>query len=534
MNTSMALTSAVAVSRARGQAEPGDNLVPVGMYRRVSEDKALKRGHESAWREVEEQVKEQARAVRDLEAQMGNVQVVRDYCDNNTPASDPFVIREAFEALLSDMEAGIIHGVLFLHSDRLARLLYDAARINRLFEMNPHYVGRSVEGGVDLSTVEGRTMFAMQATMGTAEIGNTKRRVTRTNRVIAQKGVMHGGPRAFGWKEDRRTLHPEESELIRKALLAIPGGYRVADFRRDLVEYGYEPRKTKRSREGKRKIEHSAAEAMLISPRVAGLRFYVPETERRLQKKRLWLPDYIVRVDGESVKGDWEAIADPDEWQPAIDEIRRRKEAYRDELAMEHDTSAKYLCSGIARCGKCMSPMWSNPYAKGTGAYEKWGFRYQCQSNHGGCGGVSRVGPPVDDLVETAFLLETRRGLGQDVARKEEVDESVHDARLKEIAEEIADATARRKAGRLSMSASLDAIEELEEERSLLTAQRGKLALRKRRQKLLTVDALADWENLTMPEKRTRLKESIRAVVVHPAGRGKRFDPDLIEIVWAE
>ncbi|GAA0579145.1 recombinase family protein [Streptomyces crystallinus] len=508
-------------------------MIPVGMYRRVSEDKTLKRGP-SAWREVEEQVKEQARAIRVMEAEMGNVQIVRDYCDNNTVASDPFVVRDDFEALLSDMEAGIIHGVLFLHSDRLARLLYDAARINRVFEMHPNYVGRSVEGGVDLSTVEGRTMFAMQATMGTAEIGNTKRRVTRTNRVIAQKGVMHGGPRPFGWNEDRRTLHPEESQLIRKALLAIPGGYRVADFRRDLCEYGYEPRKTKRSREGTRKVEHSTAEAMLISPRVAGLRFYVPEAERRLQKKRLWLPDFLVIVDGLPVKGDWQAVASPDEWRPAVDEIRRRKQAQHDELGIDHDTSVKYLCSGIARCGKCMAPMWSNPYTKGTGAYEKWGFRYQCQSNHGGCGGVSRVGPPVDDLVETAFLQETRMSLGQDVARDNEVDESVHDARLTSIAEEIAEVTARRKAGRLSMSASLDAIEELEKERSLLTAHRSKLALSKRRQNLLTTDALADWDELTMSEKRTRLRESIRAVVIHPAGRGKRFDPDLIEIVWAE
>ncbi|WP_405665232.1 hypothetical protein OG379_24935 [Streptomyces sp. NBC_01166] len=28
--------------------------------------------------------------------------------------------------------------------------------------------------------------------------------------------------------------------------------------------------------------------------------------------------------------------------------------------------------------------------------------------------------------------------------------------------------------------------------------------------------------------------ESIRAVMVHPAGRGRRFDPSLIEVVWIE
>ncbi|MGW3336175.1 recombinase family protein [Streptomyces sp. NPDC001009] len=509
-----------------------DLLIPVGMYRRVSEDKTLK-GKASAWREVEEQVKEQARAIRVLEEQLGNVQIVRDYCDNNTVASDPFVVREDFEAMLKDLEAGTIRGILFLHSDRLARLLYDAARINRVFEMNPHYVGRSVEGSVDLATVEGRTMFAMQATMGTAEIGNTRRRVTRTNRVIAEKGVMHGAPRPFGWDEDRRTLKTEESDLIKKAIEAIPGGYRIGDFRKDLMDFGYEPKLTKRSPEGKRVLQHSAAEAILISPRVAGLRFYVPETDRRILKERLWLPDYITYLDGEPVVGDWERISEPAIWWAAMHELRRRKDANREGRKGEkHDTTAKYLCSGIARCGKCMTAMWSNPYTKGTAAYEKWGFRYACLKTHGGCGGVTRVGPPIDDLVETAFLVETRQTIGEDVAKAESIDETVYDARLGEIAKEIADVTERRKAGRISMSASLDAIEELEQERDELTAKKGKLVVQKRNKALLSPDALAEWGELNMAEKRTRLKQSIRAVIVHPIGRGKRFDPDLIEIVW--
>ncbi|MFI6205945.1 recombinase family protein [Streptomyces sp. NPDC051041] len=512
-------------------------LVPLGMYRRVSEDKAMK-GLASNWREIEEQVKEQEDAIRALaKALPFEAAIVRDYCDNNTPASDPFIVREDFERMLKDLEAGVIRGILFLHSDRLARLVYDAARVCRIFEMNPDYIGLSVEGGVDLSTVEGRGMFVMQATVGNMEIGNTRRRVTRTNRRVAEKGVMHGAPRPFGWQDDRRTLHDVEAKMIREAILAIPGGYKIADFRRALIEYGYEPKRTKRSGDGPRKIQHTAAEQILMSPRVAGYRFHVPESVRRTASGRLWLPDFIVYKDGEPVRGDWEAPCSPDEWQAAVDEVKRRKEANKKGLKSgKHDTTASHFLSGIARCGKCSSPMWANPYSKtkNPGAFAKYGFRYACLSNQGGCGGVTRVGPPVDELVETAFLLETRATLGEDVTKAEEVDETVHDARLEEIKAEINDVNERRRAKRISTSQALDLIEELEAEREELLSKRGQLALQKRKKAMLSPDALADWEGLTMTEKRTRLKAAVRAVIVHPAGRGKRFDPELIEIVWQE
>ncbi|MFD8594582.1 recombinase family protein [Kitasatospora sp. NPDC059646] len=511
-------------------------LVPLGIYRRVSEDKALK-GSDSAWREVEEQVVIQDGKLRTLAASLPFGTILHDYCDNNTPASDPYVVRVHFERMLRDLEAGVIRGILFLHSDRLARLTYDAARVCRIFEMNPTYTGLSAEGGVNLATVEGRGMFIMQVAVGNMEIGNNKRRVAGTNKHIAEKGIMHGAPRAFGWNEDRRTLHVEEAPMIRDAILAIPGGYLIADFRRALRDYGYEPTKTKRSRTDQpRMIQHSAAEHILMSPRVCGLRFHVPEDVRRQAEGRLWLPDFIVHKDGEPVRGDWEAPASYSEWLAAVNEIKRRKQSNKSGKKGKHDTTAVYLASGIVRCGKCASPMWSNPYSKKTnpGAYEKWGFRYACLSNQGGCGGVTRVGPPIDDLIETAFLLETKATIGNDVAAPTEIDETVHDGRLAEIAAEIADVNSRRREKRISTSSALDMIEELEAERDDLASKRGALSLQKRKAALLTPDALAGWKGLTMAEKRTRLKAAIRAVIVHPAGRGRRFDPDLIEIVWQE
>ncbi|MGW6597876.1 recombinase family protein [Streptomyces sp. NPDC055036] len=518
-----------------------DMVVPIGMYRRVSIDQAL-RGVASSWRGVQEQVKEQDEALRafvdtDLELKRRGAVIVRDYCDNDTPASDPHIVRDDFEALLRDLESGVIHGVVFLHADRLARLVYDAARVCRVFEMNPTYIGRSVEGNVDLSTVEGRAMFVMQATMGNMEIGNIKRRTKRTNARIARRGVMHSAARAFGWGEDRKTLHEEEAPFLLANIRAVPGGLKVGTFRKKLVDFGYVPQQQKNSRpEGVRQASHSVAEEILTNPRNAGFRLYVPQDTRRTSG-RLWLPDFIVTdAKGMPVMGDWERACTVEEYWACVHEIQRRKEARREGNGGEvHDTRAKYLISGIARCGKCLTPMWANPYGKGTTSYEKWGFRYACMTIHGGCGGVTRCGPPCDDLVEEAFLTGTRTGLGEEIEKAAgKVDETVNDARIEDISTELEEVKQRRIEKRITTSAALDLIEELEKERKKLRSERGVLVQEKKKGELLSPDALSDWPNLSMAEKRVRLTQTIKSVIIHPIGRGKSFDPEFIEIVWRE
>jgi hypothetical protein len=42
---------------------------------------------------------------------------------------------------------------------------------------------------------------------------------------------------------------------------------------------------------------------------------------------------------------------------------------------------------------------------------------------------------------------------------------------------------------------------------------------------------LDERESFTATEKKARLKESVRTAIVHPADRGARFDPALIEII---
>ncbi|MFF1920692.1 recombinase family protein [Streptomyces sp. NPDC058221] len=500
----------------------------MGAYARTSEDKALS-ADAADWREIGEQVAEQFKDMDELASELG-VTITRRYNDNDTPASDPHVVRKGFESMLADLENGTVRGILFYHSDRLVRQEYDAARMNRLFQLNPKYVGRAVAGGTDLSTQEGRSMLALQATMGGMEVYNTKRRVARKNKGLAGHGHMHGAPRPFGWAEDRKTLHETEAEDLRTAILAIPGGLTVGEVRKQWIDLGYEPTRNRKNA-GTQSIQHSAVESRLVSPRVCGYRTYLPQAERR-GTKRPWMPDFIVYKDGKPVMGDWEAIVSPEEWQACVTTIEERKQARKEGRAV-HTTSAKYLLSGIARCGKCSFPLMSNQYSKGTTSYERYGYRYACLTTLGGCGGVTRVGPPVDELVEEAFLLEVRRSLGTG-GKDEDFDDTKYNVRLAELDQEISEVNERRRAKRISMGAALDMIEELEGERDELNRQRRQLVAVKVHRQNASPTLLEEWDGYAVAQKKTRLRESVRAVMVHPAGRGRKFDPSLIEVVWID
>nr|WTB33347.1 recombinase family protein [Streptomyces sp. NBC_00830] len=198
--------------------------------------------------------------------------------------------------------------------------------------------------------------------------------------------------------------------------------------------------------------------------------------------------------------GDWEPVVDAAEWRQVIDLLDgRRKQKER----APHSTQPRHFLSGIARCGHYGRAMRPNPYAPGSSPAEKYGYRYQCRAADGGCGGMSRIGPLVDETVESAFLKRLRH-LGN--AARRDIEECVP------TFEERRSALATRAAERFV---------------ELRTAEA------RRHARAQSLPALAeDWEGLPVAVKRSSLLEWVSHVVVHPAGRGKRFDPGLIEIRW--
>jgi site-specific DNA recombinase len=492
---------------------PGAEVVPLGAYIRISDDDKDENGEFTR-----EGVTRQETDCRGLSDAIGGT-VVKVYDDNNITAADPRVTRPAFEQMLKDLGSGVIQGFVFYHADRVARRPKDASRVCDLFEMNPRLIGRAVQGGTDLSTDEGRAMFVVQAVMGGMEVASTRRRMKRRNKDAAAAGKIHGGKRPFGWEADRKTLRQWEADLLAKAIREIPRGKTIGMIRKEWLAAGVTP-----TGGGKGALRDQTVLVKVTNPRVCGYRVYRDADDRR-ETKTLWVPDTLLLIDGEPVIGDWQPIVTPEEWKACVATLEARRTGQINPYTRLH---AKYLLSGIARCGECGARMYARVDPGGKR------YAYRCLTREGGCGSIRRNGEPVEKHVEDLFLEATRRSLG--VVEHDVIDDTIYDSRIEHLREEIKDVMARRKPDhpkRITTAVAMDLVSELEAEIADLTYKARTLTAAKIRRQQDAPSLLREWKSYTIDMKRDRLRRDISAVVINRSGKGYRFNPDLIEIVWA-
>uniref|UniRef100_A0AAU3GZW2 Recombinase family protein n=1 Tax=Streptomyces sp. NBC_01401 TaxID=2903854 RepID=A0AAU3GZW2_9ACTN len=457
--------------------------------------------------------------------------IVRTYEDNNLTAADEQVVRPAFEEMLKDLEGGVIEGVVCSHVDRLVRLETDAVRVMHLFHAHPQLVAAAGFGEMDLRTDDGRRVFMEHADVGAAEVAAVRRRVMRAQQDAAVEGRAHNGKRPFGWRRDNKTLDPFEAGLIRKAVVEVVRGKTIAAVRREWIAAGVRP-----TAEGRGPLRDKSVKDRILNPRICGYRVHLPAADRR-RTTNFWSPDHVL-YDGERpVQGEWEAIVTPEEWLAVVAVLEERRDKARAARVASGGYSrshAKYLLSGIARCGDCGGPL----YGKIDYEARRQGrdtFRYQCIAREGGCGRLKRVGPQLDQLVESAFLMTLKRGsLASDVAVGVDAGMEASE-RVTGIREEIQAVMARCKAGapkRISVAMAMDLISDLERELAALTYERRKAAVLNAERLSESSVTLDEWSAYDVGAKRDRMRRGIRTVVVNRTGRGKRFDPSAVEIVW--
>ncbi|MEU4212771.1 recombinase family protein [Streptomyces sp. NPDC026206] len=138
------------------------------------------------------------------------------------------VVRPVFEGALEDLKSGRapngerLDGLIVYDIDRLTR-------DNRHLEDAIDVVERhrrpiiDITGSLDLLTDNGRATARVVVAMANKQSADTARRVRRKHRALEREGVPTGGARPFGWNSDKRTLHPEESEHLRRGARRILG-----------------------------------------------------------------------------------------------------------------------------------------------------------------------------------------------------------------------------------------------------------------------------------------------------------------------
>lgn len=427
---------------------------------------------------------------------------VEGYVDNDKSAYQRKVTRPRFEDMLRDVRAGRIDGMVVYNLDRLARQPKDLERVIDLYEDNPALTFATVEGDMNLSSPDGRTMARVMVAFANKSSADTGRRTKRKHLELAEAGEPVGR-RMFGWMPDKRTLDPVEAKLGRKAVDEVIAGKGTRLIVREWNEAGV------KTTTGKT-WAHQSLRNWLLNPRLAG-----------------WRTRYgkiVLDSEGRQVRGAWEPLLDQDTFdrlQLAIGPVvSGRTKARRG--------ARKYPLTGLLRCGVCHGFMY------GSNAREEGRFNYICNTNGSSAEGrhvVSVSGVPVDALVfELTYLRITSHAAVEPGSAPWS-----GSARLAEIDAQVTSLMAGWQAGQLPERVVFPRVEALEEERSEMQNSRTKWLI-ETTGPAVREETPETWAATTVEMKRATADKYLSAVYIKPVTRqtAGRLDPARVVPVWRE
>lgn len=470
-------------------AKAAETTEPVGVYARISDDTA---GDALG-------VKRQEDDSRAL-AKLRGWEVAKAYIDNSVSAYKRKP-RPEFEAMLTDLAAGSLGGIVVYDLDRLMRRPSDLERLLEIYDERPALRFATVTGEIDLSTSDGRTMARVLVAFANKSSADAGRRIKRKHLELALNGVPVGGTRPFGWLADKRTLDPTEAPIVREAAdRLLAGSDTFSGIVRDWNERGL---RTTRGNPWQRQT----VRLMLLSPRMAGFRVHQEE---------------IMRDEaGEPVTAN-DPIISPEEHERLIGmygKPLRNKPGNGGTRA----GARKYLLSGTVRCGVCGTKLVGNAQ-KGRPQY-----LYRCPPvTAGGCGKVGVSGVSLDELVSLAL----RTHLSKVSATTSEVPWPGESA-LAMKGSQISELMTAYTNGEVSGGVAFPAIKSLEAE---VANMRREQAAWTATHRAGSVEVSEEWEDMSVGARRTIVEAAVEAITIDPVGRGggNAMDPERVHIVWKQ
>jgi len=429
------------------------------------------------------------------------------------------VIRPVYEGALKDLQAGLapngmrLDGLIVYDLDRLtrdARHLEDA--IDTVVQFHRPIVDTT--GSLDLLTENGRTMARVMTAVSNKSSADTSRRVRRKHKAMQREGIPAGGPRPYGWEEDRRTVRESEAVHLRSAAVRLLEGSAV--WSTVVSAWNREGLRTARGH----KWTHQSLQAVLGSPRICGYRAMTqddwdPETQK---ETRRIMP--VIDKDGNPVKGQHDAILTVEQWQG----INLLIEA--SSLRGHAPNSRKYLSSGTLRCGKneCgtkLRAMLAGPSQKKPPGY----FFYQCPAGTQGpgCGGVRIPGPETDELVRKLVIAQHQERASKHQEAQAAMDEQwPQQHELTALQEDMDAAKAARRSGTISAERYYQDLGQYEARKRDLLKSRSAWQRKTKALMAAPVDIAKMWEKADLPLQRSYLENAFSAIVVLPVGKGSR------------
>jgi site-specific DNA recombinase len=455
-------------------------------------------------------VQRQEQDCRDLAAARG-WEVASVLIDNDITAYSG-KRRPGYEALLQSIESGAVDLVITWSHDRLHRRptelekyidVCDRARVDTYTIKAGHF---------DLSTPSGRAVARTLAAWAAYEVETSTARVRAAKMQAAKSGRWSGGQRPYAYEADGVTVREEEAVILRGMCQAVIDG---ASFRSVAIDLNKREIKTATGK-GWNALK---VRNLLTRKRNVGIREHLDH-------------DY---------PAEWPAVVDQAMWDELQDAINTHRSLYK-----QRGPFRKHLLKGFAYCGACDNQMNVNSKQGRDGSYKP---SYRCMKHHDergrvGCGGVSRMVAPVDDLVTEAVLFRlespdmTRamQELDEENPRVRELLEAqrAQEARLRDLVEDYSTGLLTRSE---LASAKLSAQQRLDD----LGRQIGAATAHSAFRRLPVGETVRKaWAEGSLEWRRQVLALLIDKVYIDPRTPGAKqvkwgryvFDPDLIRITW--
>ncbi len=289
--------------------------------------------------------------------------VVEVFTDVDLSAYQRSVVRPSYERLIEAISGRSIDAVLVWKLDRLVRGAADFERIWDLCDANRVHL-LSVTEPIDTSTDLGLAMVRIMVNFASLESATMSLRAKGKCRENAVAGRPPGGPPPFGYTAGYCSTVAHEADLIRAAADRLVAGESLSAIVASWQRRGI------RARSGGPMLTTSLR-VILASPRLVGDRVQLGQVVARG-----CLPAILDRETGTKVRA---ILADPS---------RRR-----------NVPSARYLLTGLLRCGRCGMPM------HGRVRHRRPTYGCPLPTKGGGCGRVWVTGVALDHHV-TATVIE--------------------------------------------------------------------------------------------------------------------------------
>lgn len=423
-----------------------------------------------------------------------DLDVVGEFTDNDLSAYSGKP-RPAYAAMLAEVTAGRVDVVVAWHPDRLVRHPRELEDLIDALEAARCPVETVRAGAVDLTTRSGRTTARLVGAVARDESEAKAERLQAMHAAKARAGEWSGGTRPYGYRSEGGTLVaiPDEAEVVREAARRVLAGESVHGVCADLNARGIPTARGALWRA-------QTLRRILTSPTHAG---------RREHK-------------GEDVgPATWPAIIDARDHRRLVAAIVGR--------GPTRGTVARVsLLAGLLRCSICDASLITQRRTTGARVYV-------CPARSiGGCGGLSIVADPVDELVAAAVVARVDGPALADLLAADP-DDTDPATEVAEVEHALVELAADLGAGRLSRAEWLAAREGYD---SRLTELRGAVGATTDTAVLRTFAGtpgalLAAWPALTLDQRRAIVAAVVQSVPIHPATRrGPGFDPDRVDVIW--